>query len=117
MPKSVTVTGDDAAARHLRNIARRAGRQRPTMEREGRAAQRRITGVPVDTGRLQRGVRGGPESTFKATENGYEIGTEVPYAPFVFGGTKHMAARPPKVPRDLGKRAAQAIATDLDHVR
>jgi hypothetical protein len=97
MPKSVTVTGDDAAARHLRNIARRAGRQRPTMEREG--------------------VRGGPESTFKATEHGYEIGTEVPYAPFVFGGTKHMAARPPKVPRDLGKRAAQAIATDLDHVR
>jgi hypothetical protein len=42
------------------------------------------------------------------------IGSKVPYARFVFGGTKHMAARPPRVSeRTLGNHAADAVGVDL----
>ena len=113
MADTITVTGDTAAARKLRAIGTRATRQRSTFESEGRAAQRRISGIPVATGRLDRGVRGGSESTLDADDRGYTIGTTVPYARFVFGGTERMPARPPRVPRDLGRRAADAIGLDL----
>jgi hypothetical protein len=46
-------------------------------------------------------------------DRGYVIGTSVPYAHFVFNGTKHMPAQPPDVPNDLGRRAAQRISSDL----
>jgi hypothetical protein len=113
---SVTVTGADVAQRKLRAIGTRAGNQRATMERESRAAQRRIRGVPVDTGRLARAVRGGADTVRKVSDSGYVIGTSVEYARFVFGGTKKMPARPPDVPNDLGKRTAVSIAGDLRRV-
>jgi phage gpG-like protein len=113
MATSVTITGADVAQRRLRAIGERAGKQRETFERESRDAQRRIRGVPVDTGRLERSVHGGKDSVRKVSDRGYVIGTSVEYARFVFGGTKTMPARPPDVPRDLGRRAAQAIASDL----
>jgi hypothetical protein len=115
MAKPITVTGVPETQRHLHAIAARAGRQRHTMQSEGRAAQRSITGIPVDSGRLARGVRGGSESTLEATNVGYRVGTSVPYARFVFKGTRKMAAQPPRVPRNLGARAASAIAADLRH--
>jgi hypothetical protein len=113
MRDSVTVTGDDAAARKLRAIGTRALRQRPTFEREARDAQRRISGVRVDTGRLERSVRGGSDTLRETTARGYVIGSTVPYARHVFNGTKYMPARPPRVPNDLGRRAADAIGVDL----
>jgi hypothetical protein len=113
MPDAITVTGADVVQRRLEGMGRRALRQRPTFEREGRYAQRSIKGVPVATGRLARGVRGGSESVLEVTAYGYRVGTNVPYARYVFGGTKSMPARPPDIPRDLGRRAARAIAADL----
>jgi hypothetical protein len=113
MATSVTVTGADVAARRLRGIGKRASEQRLTFEREARDAQRRIRGVPVDTGALARSVRGGAGTVRKVNDRGYVIGTSVPYAHFVFNGTKHMPAQPPDVPNDLGRRAAQRISSDL----
>jgi hypothetical protein len=115
MASAITITGDAAAQRKLRAIGDRARHQRSTFERQARNAQRRITGVPVDSGRLRQGITGA-ESTRVVTDYGYRIGTDVPYARFVFRGTKYMAARPPTVPRDLGADAARAIAGDLRRV-
>ena len=115
MPRSVTVEGSDAAQRHLRAIGERAQHQRATFEKASKDAQRQISGVPVATGRLARSVHGGAEGFRTATDHGYTIGTTVPYSRFVFRGTSTMAAQPPKVPPDLGRRAAVAVAADLRH--
>lgn len=114
MPDAITVKGDREAARMLRRIGERARHQRATFEQEGRSAQRRISGIPVATGRLARSVRGAStEGDVKATDRGYVITTSVPYARFVFGGTERMPARPPRIPGDLGRRAARGIADDI----
>jgi hypothetical protein len=114
MPQSITVKGDDAAMRKLRATGARALRQRETFEAEARYAQRQLQGVPVKTGRLERSVKGGSETLRDVTDRGYVIGSKVPYARFVFGGTKHMAARPPRVSeRTLGNHAADAVGVDL----
>lgn len=110
---SVTCTGAAQAGRKLRDVAQRAQRQQHTFEREGRAAQRAIAGIPVKTGRLEKGVTGGPGSILNVRDDGYTIATSVPYARFVFGGTKRMTARPPRIPRDLGSSAADAVGLDL----
>jgi hypothetical protein len=108
----ITVTGATEAALMLRRKGYKGAHQQATMTREGESAQRQIRGVPVKTSRLQRGVTTGSEAIMRATDTGYTLATTVPYARFVFGGTKTMRARPPKFP-NLGVRAAQAIASDL----
>jgi hypothetical protein len=113
MVESITVTGVDAVQRRLHGMSQRAGRQRSTYEAEARYAQRAVTGVPVATGRLERSVHGGTGTLREVNNLGYRIGSTVPYAHFVFDGTKSMPARPPHVPRDLGRRAADAVAADL----
>jgi hypothetical protein len=111
----VQVEGAREAAAHVQRIGTRATHQRTTFQREADHASRQITGVPVDTGRLQRGTGKPPEGFADATDHGYVIGTTVPYARFVFRGTSVMPARPPKVPSDVGNRAADAVAHDLRH--
>lgn len=97
----------------LRNVGYRALHQSATFDREAHDAQRRISGIPVATGRLERGVKGGAESIVNVRDDGYTLATMVPYARFVFGGTKTMRARPPRIPTDLGTRAAQGVGADL----
>jgi hypothetical protein len=109
----IEAIGADRAAVYLRGIAARARNQTRTFEAEGRRAQRSISGIPVATGRLARGVRGGSESVVRANPAGYTVATTVPYARFVFGGTKYMAARPPRVPTNLASNAASAVSSDL----
>lgn len=115
MPVGVECQGADTTARALQAMGARALNQSHTFETEGRAAQRSIGGIPVRTGRLERGVRGGPESILHVGRAGYTIATTVPYARFVFGGTKSMPARPPRVPRNLGPAAAQSVGRDVTH--
>lgn len=118
MPKySVDVEGAREAAAHVQHIGERATHQRETFKREAEHAAGQITGVPVATGRLARGTGKPPEGFADATNGGYVIGTTVPYARFVFKGTSVMPARPPKLPHDLGHRAADAVAADLRHTR
>jgi hypothetical protein len=111
--KSVDVVGEDKAARMLHGMGRRALDQSNAMRQAGRSTQRSISGIPVATGRLERGTRGGPESTLDVDATGYVIGTKVPYARFVFYGTKYMRARPPKVPSNAGSDAARLINHDV----
>jgi hypothetical protein len=83
------------------------------MAREAARVQRTISGVPVDTGRLAASVAGGRETLREAGPGGYRIGSRVPYAPFVFGGTRRTAARPPRVPGDPAGQAGRAVSVDL----
>lgn len=115
MAASITTTGVDTTRRMLDGIGARALNQQRTFETEGRAAQRSISGVPVRTGRLDRGVRGGPGSILNVGPAGYTIATSVPYARFVFGGTKRMPARPPRIPSGLGAQSATSVARDVVH--
>lgn len=112
MPDAITVDGDERAAAMLRDVGHKATHQYETLLVAGRQTQRAISGVPVDTGRLERGVTGGPESALDVTDDGFDVGTAVPYARFVFGGTRYVSARPPRVP-DVAGRVATAISNDL----
>lgn len=115
MAHAVEAVGASQAAARLHTVGERASKQRDTFEREGRYAQRHITGVPVATGRLSRGTTGSSdESVLTVTDRGYTIATKVPYARYVFKGTQYMPARPPKVPPDAGRRAAHSIGADLE---
>jgi len=104
----LTVTGTDRTAARLQAIGRRAEHQQPVMRQQAQDAARRVSGVPVDTGRLARSIE-----VLEATDQGFKIGTRVEYARFVFEGTQFVDARPPNVPRDIGPRTARAMADDI----
>jgi hypothetical protein len=108
----------------VRELVGRLGRlgaavhdQRVVLEQQARATQRMITGVPRDTGRLERSVRGGSETLIEVDADSFVIGSTVPYARHVFHGTRHVRARPPTVPRNYGADTATAIARNLSRVR
>lgn len=107
--------GVTQAARKLDAIGDAALSQGHTFERLARDAPGSIKGVPRDTGRLDRSLRDGASEQYKrVTPFGYEVGTKVPYARFVFGGTKHMKARPPRVTTNrASEAAARLIAADI----
>ena len=110
----ITTTGVPAATERLHETGRRATHLTKVMEAEAKWAQRKTTGVPEDTGRLARSVAGGPDELHRSWDEGYLIGSLVPYSAFVFGGTSSMDARPPKPPADAAEHAARAIAADLE---
>lgn len=109
---AITCTGDDRSAAMLRNVGHKATQQYDTLLIAARQTQRSIRGIPADTGRLERGVTGGAESTLDVSNDGFQIGTSVPYARFVFAGTRHMSAQPPQIP-EIATRVATAISNDL----
>lgn len=113
MPASVVVTGVPNAQRRLHELGRRGADQHTVMEREAVRTQREVTGVPVRTGRLAASVSGGADTLRVVGPNGYTIGSRVPYAPFVFGGTRYMRAQPPRVPGGVATSAAKAVSSDL----
>jgi hypothetical protein len=113
MAASVSVTGLDRAERMLRRVGARGADQSATFAREAARVQRSIGGVPVDTGRLRSSVAGGAETLREVGPDGYTVGSHVPYARFVFGGTRYVRARPPKVPGSPASSAARAVNDDL----
>jgi hypothetical protein len=112
MRVSITCDGADTTSRRLRNMGTRALDQSRTMGAAARDTAHTINDVPVATGRLARSVRNGG----RATRSGFEVTSDVPYAPFVFGGTRHMPARPPSIPRDVGVQTARMVSADLQRV-
>lgn len=110
MARAIQVTGLDRAERHLRAVGAAAHRQAPIMESTARRAADQINGIPVRTGQLAASV-----DVLVSGNYGFVVGTRgVRYARFVFRGTRHMAARPPRVPAgiagDVPARIGAAIA-------
>lgn len=114
---TISTHGVERVERQLHTTGVRAAHQRHTLTEEAKRVTREIRGVPVDSGALDRSVHGGAGYVLHVDDRGYAIGTSVRYARFVFGGTRAMAARPPQLPPDQGRRAARAIAQDLERVR
>lgn len=115
---AIRCMGERAAASRIAETGERALHQRPAMTLAGRTARRSISGVPVRTGRLVASTRGGPEAELVVTERGFDVASRTPYARFVFGGTVHMRARPPRVAESaLAITAARAVSLDLGRAR
>jgi hypothetical protein len=109
--KPVTIKGADRAAARLRGIGWRALDQSSTMRKAGANAQHSISGVPIATGRLDRSVHS--PAALRTTADGFTISTDVPYAYYVFAGTRHMAARPLRLSSMVGPDTARMVAHDL----
>ena len=92
MTSTVTVTGDDRTASILVAKGDAATDLKDVMDRQARQAVRRITGVPQDTGRLAASIE-----VLDVTDSGFEVGSQVTYAHYVFDGTRYMDARPPRI--------------------
>lgn len=88
--------------RLLDELARRASRANHVAAEVARRT--RVTGIPVDTGKLASSPR------INETGDGAEIVTDVPYARFVFYGTRYVDARPPSLD---GPSLADAVAKEL----
>jgi hypothetical protein len=113
----VSVHGVPQAQAHLRGVGERAEDLTRVMETEARWAQQHTTGVPSATGRLAASVAGGTDSVLEADAEGYVIGSSVPYARFVFRGTRYMDAQPPVPPPAAADHAARAISRELENAR
>jgi len=90
----------------LDQLAARAGGADAIAYREAQAALSSIGAVPVDTGELA--------GSFAARRDadGATIVNTTPYARYVFGGTRHLAARPPT----LGYTAAELAGRVTEEV-
>ena len=79
------------------------------VERVAADASGRITGVPVgETGDLSRGF------TIQRRGNAVAIVNTVPYARFVFRGTRFMDAQPPQVNTEaIARDLANAVAREV----
>ena len=120
MPKprakiNIRAKGVAAAMQKLDATGIAAHEQEHTMEILARNAPNAISRVPVDTGRLEASLHDGAKEQYKKVTNyGYEVGTTVPYARFVFRGARGTKPRPPRVSRKrLSDDAALAIAADI----
>ena len=114
MATTVEVIGDERVIRDLQAKGDKATRLRPVMDDIADFAERQITGIPIDTGRLARSVRGGGDQLLRLRDDGFDLGSTVDYARFVFRGTKYMKARPPRIntnaiARDAASRINQEI--------
>jgi hypothetical protein len=112
MAQAVSVQGDRAAALRLHRVGTAAQAQAPTMAKLGHDAARRVTGIPSDTGTLAKSIE-----VIASGDWGYVLGSKVPYARYVFRGTKYVDARPPRIPGDIQRRAANAIGDDITRPR
>ena len=96
-----------ATAGMLERIAQRAeANLAPALERAARGAP--VTGIPVDTGKLAASPR------VRIEGDEALIVSDVPYARFVFRGTRHMPARPPHINTSaLARAAADEVAREV----
>ena len=105
---AVTVIGDEATARRLDRLGLAAHVQSPTMAAAARTTASRIRDIPVDTGRLAASME-----PLNVTSYGFDVGSRVPYAKYVFHGTRKMRARPPRVPDTVGSQTARALGAAI----
>lgn len=118
MTTELFITGVPQASSRLISVGRAARDQTHVFKAQARRTQRRISGIPTATGRLERGVTGGSaEARIEAGPWGFAIITDVLYSRWVFGGTVHMRARPPRIPADVGPETARAVSADINRVR
>lgn len=110
MASGFTVEGCSALERTLAETGRRAAHQRATLQVQAQQARRLITGVPVDSGALAASVA---NASTTVTDDSFTLRSALPYAHFVFHGTRYMDAQPPRVPPTVGEHTAQAVADDL----
>lgn len=106
---AIEIIGDREAAARLVAMGRRAEALEPVMDQEAERTARSVTGVPVDTGRLAASIE-----VLGANDRGYAVGSRLPYARYVFRGTRYVDAHPARVPTDTGRRGAAAIARYLE---
>lgn len=103
------VRGVRETVKSLTGLGDAAHEQEPTMRGAAQDAARRVTGIPVSTGRLARSV-----GVLLVGNYGFVIGTKgVPYAHYVFGGTRYMAARAPKVPANMASDVAGRLGQNI----
>lgn len=108
MRARITERGAHITARQLQTMGVRATHQAPTMRAAGRDAAQSVRGVAVDTGRLKSSIE-----LLEADDGGFTVGSKVPYARFVFYGTKNMKAQPPDVPKDIGRRTSYVVGRGI----
>lgn len=109
MAVSVSISGDKASAAKLDRVGAAAFAQSPAIKRAAERTARGVRGVPVETGRLERSI-----VVLDAGAFGFVVGSRnVPYARYVFHGTKYMAAQPPKVPSNIGPDTADEIGSSI----
>lgn len=104
---SITIRGADDTARHLRQIGDNAEHLTAVHQRQGEEVARGTVVTAIDSGTLRDSIE-----VLHADEDGFAVGSRVPYARFVFRGTIHQPPRPPKVPA-FGPRAAEAISREV----
>lgn len=75
-------------------------------QREAQRALASVSGIPVDTGRLAASPR------VSVSEDEAQMVTDVPYAGYVFGGTRYVPARPPSLAYTAAELAA-AVAREV----
>ena len=59
------------------------------------------------TGKLARDIKSAENR--EVDDSGFRIGVGTFYGHFVFCGTEHSAAQPPKIPGDVGRETARLI--------
>lgn len=109
MPATITVSGDREAAARLVRYGVDALHLRTPLDDAADFAAKQVTGIPERTGTLADSIE-----KLEVTDHGFTVGTEVFYGRFVFGGTKYMAARPPRVKDNpIARDAADRINRHL----
>ena len=116
MAKTVEITGDEQVIRDLRAKGTKALHLKPVMGDIADFAERQITPTHHNrTGALTRSLYGGGDQLRDIYDSGFRLGTTVDYARFVFRGTKHMKAQPPRVNTNaIARDAARRINQELE---
>jgi hypothetical protein len=108
MAASVSVSGDDATAAKLHRIGRAARNQAPVMAEAGRKAARGVRVTARDTGALAGSI-----VVIDSGDWGFVLGSHVPYARYVFKGTRYVDAQPPKLPPSMERDTADALSRSI----
>jgi len=104
---NISVSVDtSAAAAMLDRLQQQARQLGPTVQHAAQEALATISGVPVDTGALSSSLR------VEASGTKAQIVSDVPYAKYVFYGTRYVEARPPHIGYDAAQ-LADDIAREL----
>jgi hypothetical protein len=116
MAEAVEVTGDEQVIRDLRNKGDRAMDLTRVMDDLADFAERQIRPTHSNrTGTLTRSLYGGSNQVRTIRADGFDLGSTVDYSRFVFGGTKHMRARPPVInTSSIARRATAEINREIE---
>jgi hypothetical protein len=113
---TVTIDGDEQVVRALKAKADRSVKLKPAMEDIADFAERQIRPTHHNrTGHLTRSLYGGGDQLRDIYDTGFNLGTTLFYGRFVFGGTKNMRARPPRINTSaIARNGAQRVREELE---